>query len=416
MQVPRAKKKMSVGMMFGLIVGFVALGVVVIIVLVAHGIREKRKTPEQREIEALAKQFPTVQMTAFLAVRQAIREGREPGEILAGVKAFQTNYPESSALLDKVRGLATPYVEQELQTLRQARHSEELKGWQARGKELQEQERKAQEELAKQQREADEAARKQQEDRKRQQREQALAQLRQQQDSLRAQAADLGRKLRFAEARRLFVGMSQSREEEFRTWAQAEQRCFELAEKLFSAVANAKDAIKGFKTALPTRRGKWSVAAITNKEVTFETNEIDVKTGDTVKRTVPIQIGDLHPGLFAELALYVGRKAGTSDDELNLMLGAYFLAHGNFFHLREARARLAACSTQADSAVLLKELEVLEPLLKEKQFAEQVDRAKLMANKGDTKGAAVLAKYLKDQFPEQYQKVESEIEQLLQGN
>ena len=416
-QIPKRKHGMSVKTMVVIFSVCAGIALIAVFILIVMGIREKQKTPEQRELEALRKAFPEGQVQSFIAIRRAVTENAKPSEVLAEVKRFEEQNPQKNDLLDKIKTLAAPLAENEIASLRREKYDVEKKSWVDRAKFLENQDRLAREEEAKQQRAAEEHLRKQQDDERRKHiKQQQLDELRQQQERLRWEAIEKCRQDDFASARTLLAGMANSREEEFRNWAKAMQHCTELAENAVTAVAGAKETLKGFRLSLPGRRGKWTVVNVGLRDITFETSEIDVKTGNQIKKAVTVTWLEMPSLQFLDLMEQAVKKSGDAAADVNLLGGAYLLARGDYLNLREARRRLSISPLKDVVTPLLAELDVIEPVILDKQFALEMEKLKFLVNKGDGQNAGRLAMILKMQFPEQYKKGEGEITKLLQGN
>lgn len=411
--VPAKKKGMSSKTMAWTL-GLIVLAVVVIVAgLGVWKLSNADKTPETLAIEALLNGAPKDQVNAFNAIYLAIREEKPPEQILAKAKAFRDAYPEPTPLLKDILNRTTPMVEAELSTLRLARYNDEKKDWLARAAALQAQDKLTKEEADRKRLEDEKKERERQAAALRQQQhDAAIAKLKEGQADLRLKALTLARQGRFAEARGLFAGMAQSREEEFRNWAKAEQQAYGLAEKLVTMLPRLKNALKGEKISIPGRRGRWIITDISLRDIAFETNEIDPKTGRYVNKQETFVISDLPATFVVHLIEPVWTKGGGKTAEFNLLAGSYLLCRGDAASLAEARQRLTA-SGSSDSAPLLAELDVIEPQLKKKDFDDGLEKLRFLANKGDRPKAVEMAQHLKQTFPDLYQSEEAEIAKLL---
>ena len=397
------------------ILGTCALVAVIIAMIgFVYFIQNKNKPPEAREIERLCKGVPKDQVNAFLGIYQAIKEEKPAEQILAKVKAFRDAYPGETPLLKDILTRTTPMVEAEIAKLRSVRYNDEKKEWLARAKTLQDQEKQTKDEQERKRLEEERKERERQAAALRQKmHDEAIAKFKEEQAGLRLQALALGKQGRFSEARGLFAGMAQSREEEFRAWAKTEQLVYGRAEKLANMLPGLKNTLKGEKISIPGKRGRWTITNISLRDITFETRDIDPKTGEFVSKQETFIISDLPAAFIVHLVEPVWAKTGGTAQEFSLIAGSYLMCRGDVTALAEARQRLNAGGS-GDSAPLLAELDVLEPLLKKKDFDDGLEKLRFLSNKGDRAKAAELAQYLKQTFPDLYQSEEATITKLLE--
>jgi predicted Ser/Thr protein kinase len=412
----KPKKKMSAKTMALIFAAAIGVSILFAVVLLVRGIAEKNKTPEQRELEALRKKHPAAAFNAYLAVHQAVVQKAAGAAVLQKAAAFETQFPTSAELGEKVRKLVTPMAEEELTALRQPMVAAETARWQKIGADRREKERLAGVEQSRKQQEEEARIRQQiEDDRRKQQRTQQLADLRRQQDKLRAEAYDLARQGDFAGARSRLASLSESREEEFSAWAKAKQNGYLLAEKASKLIPDASDKLKGIKLSLPGLRGKWTVTSANAYSVTLETNTIN-KAGDQVKDSRKFTLDELPVTAAITLMDEAWKRNGKKGGDLNLLLGAWLATRPDPDALREARRHLEASAAKAEAQPLLAELQAIAPLILERQFQAATDQFRLLVNEGKTAEAKRLFDSLRRLYPDQFKAAAKELTDLLKEN
>jgi len=361
---------------------------------------------------------PRQHRDALAEVRALVEQQADGGAILAQAAAFLRAFPEAGDLHAELRDLIRPVQEAEILALRELRHRDVLAEWEQAAARLAAEARAAEEarvQAAQQERErrAEEAAARL----AARKREQQLEKLRADQDQLRWEAVALCQDQEFADALALFAPMAASREAEFVTWARNKQQCIELALKTFNLVYNSGDKLRGTKFSIPGRASRFRVYYIGHRAI-----EIGVRTREYIGENAVDQwsareklgFDQVQPGQMWELCKASWSKDGGDPAELDLCFGAYLLATAQ--RLDVSRAKLEASSDTDTAAPMLAEIEIMAPVVRQKQWEQNLARLTLLVNQGDIQSAARLAQGLRQGFPEEFSRHAEQIQRLLQEN
>lgn len=344
-------------------------------------------------------------------VRAMVSAGNARKDVLEKASGFVSNNPESSEVAE-LQAFVEPLVEEELRDLRKAQIDQELSQWETRSKELQAEQQQRQAALDEQRRQEAEARRvAEQERRVREQRDREIAALKATQNDLRIQSIELCREKRYAEAKLLHVPMAESSEPEFSRWAVNRLKCLEYAEKAFSLVANSKEMLKGRPFPVPNQPRPGTIQYISRRTIEVSYKIRELQGGDFIEKTETVNIPLTAVKGPQMWQLCDGAWDQNDKTELQLMFGAYLLSDGSF--LSEARKKLEESNSPNVTAAMLKEIEELEPLLKQRQWETHMQKLTALVDQGNAKEAVRFAKQLKDYYPDLYAQQEREIERLL---
>jgi len=244
---------------------------------------------------------------------------------------------------------------------------------------------------------------------------QYLQRMREEQQQLRWQAVELCRKNLYNEAATLFVPMTAAREAQFSRWAEHKQECINLAENAFTLVYNTREKLEDVKFSVQNRPGRSRIQYIGRRsiDVAFITFEyIGDQQIEKITDRIKIDLDDVTPPQMWELCRVSASKDDIDEATLDLWFGCYLLARGQF--LGESRKRFNASGMSDRVNPFLDELETMEPLIRERQWEDYLDRLKLLVAQGELQSARRFARLLKNRYPGEYEEREAEIAAILQ--
>lgn len=411
---PRRRKKVPLGVWFALLGVALVIGVGGGVTLLVMQRIDMKRTPLERELIRLRKLYPKEHVQEYVVMLQLINEQRPTAEVLVAAKQYDDKYQDKGdhEISTLIHGLTDRYQEEQLMELRKAKYDEELKQWKDHSLKLKQEQQKQLEEMANIERQKKlelEAAARAEAEKKR--REALIDELKQEQEKLRWAAVEFGRVGKFGDAKALFVAMAGSKEQEFAEWARNKQRSFDMAEKTAGMILNSKEALKGIKIDLLDRNGrrkKWTVASIGARDVNLECRAINVKTGNFEEEKLSVVFDDLPPSTRAELLDKGWEKAGAAGAGLdkNLHIGCYLMAKGYVESLNDCQQRLSSVKPE-DGGPFVEEIKVLDPLIRAKQFEQDMDKLRLAVNGGDLPTIKTLSLQLKVRFPDKAGEVDA---------
>jgi hypothetical protein len=177
----------------------------------------------------------------------------------------------------------------------------------------------------------------------------------------RREAVELCRDFEFNRAKLVFAEYLEAPDEELVAWARAKQEAIDLAQQTFSLVREGEDVLVGERFAVKSMPQRVAITAIgvdgISAEYREKTYDKGKYIGDKVVK-VTIQFSEIRPSQFVKLAEIAGRKRGTDEARLNLMLGAYLLSRAD--DARATRHYLTTTTLTQEAAPMLAELEEMD--------------------------------------------------------
>ena len=313
----------------------------------------------------------------------------------------------------ETRAAAAPATERQVRVLRKARHEAELTRWTAEAERLEQEAKKAKEEEERLAREAEERRRKEaeaarEEAERRKRREKLVAQ----QTKLRLEAIELCQAHKYDDAKALFAGMAQSRDEEFSEWAKGKMTCIALAEKAYQLVFNTKDKLKGTRVSLSGKSGKWYVNDIGRRTLRLQAKIQKFDQGREVFDLVleKVALLDVPAKMMWELCRASWAKDGGDEAELKLYFGAYLVSRAS--SLSGARSQLTESGRDAEVEPMLEEISALASIVRARQWKAALERLQLYVNQGELRSAKRFRAHIKQRFPAEFAEDEDTINRM----
>jgi len=350
-------------------------------------------------------------------VRKMVEAGAPGKEILSAAASVLQENPGDAEGHAELASLTEKYVEEEIRELRTPRIEKDIEKWKAESEELKKAEEERLAEIARQDAEA-EAARKAEEEAARkaaehEQRLQGLATLR---DEIRGKYVTFCREHRYAEAKLLFVEMSECSEREYSSWARNMLFCVESAEKTFNLICNSGEKLKGMEYAVPGSRTKGQIEFISRRDIEVKVSEqvLDRRTNNFVNKETRhrFALAELRAPQMWGLCHTIWRKGGNEDEsELNTLFGCYLVARGTF--LDEAKKKLTAGKQTNVATAALAEIDAIGPVLRQKQWETMDLKLREFVNAGEPARATAYAKFIQQRYPQIFEEHRADIMRIL---
>lgn len=263
-------------------------------------------------------------------------------------------HADSAGFRTEIMEIAAPFLEQEIRRLREQRHHQELADWRRTSRELRETMRQ-QEAEARQRELAEQRAEQARRDAelREEARQERIADLRRDKSRLRRQSVSLVRQHNFDAAKALFTGMRLSNIPEFTQWAETKQETIDMARRAYDSVRNSQDLLKGVRFSPPGRPERAEILSIGSQLISAE---IRGYVRDEVE-PVTVPLSRLTTQQIVTLMEEAWKLQDGDPAELDLYVGAYLLARGEYLNVSFQRLNRTSLTERAEP--LLEELNAL---------------------------------------------------------
>ena len=352
---------------------------------------------------------------ALARLRQAAAApAPEADTLLREAALFLRRFPDASAARAELGTIMAPFVEDEIQRLRQGRREQEVEAWTQEAERVRSEQATAAEDADRARPEEEQRRRrlKAEEQAAREQRRE-LQRLAAQRDTLRWQAVETCRKHSYAEADMLFYTMAQGDDSDYSTWARSMRRSLALARRAFELVHNSKTLLAGTKFVVPNKPGRSRIEFIGRRSIDVAFYKyVGGGVGDEVTERVKVPLTAVTDQQMWGLCGLAAPAAERPEETLKLEFAAYLAARAS--SLPGCRGLLQQLPETPERAFLLAELDALEPLLRGRQWDVLMGRLRAFVEQGAMAAARQFAVGMKAQDPALYSRDEHEIEELLQ--